>query len=337
MINWSKGFSARYYLTQVDQQNWKDLERFEITGGTIKRSTGELRHSATIEAGSTVLNGEPLIRVWLEATQEGESSRIPLFTGYATSPSRSINGTLIEHSFECYSVLKPAADVLLPRGWYAPVDINVIDQVKELLKVTNVPVAIVGDTFGLTLGSAVIAEQNETNLSMAEVLLKSANWRLLITGSGQIILTPYSFEAVEVFDARTNDIVEPQVKDSYDWYSCPNVIRVVLNDTYAEWKDEDPKSRWSIPNRGREVWVEETSPKLNDRETLTEYAIRRLAELQQVGRTVSYSRRFRPDIFPEDVVALNYPQQDLLGNFMVTEQTISLGYGASMEEGVMQI
>lgn len=336
-MDWSKGFSSRYYATLVDRSNWRDIQRFEITGGAVKRSLGDLMHSATIETKAMDLGSEPLIRVWLEARQEDDSSRTPLFTGYATAPSRSINGNKITYSLECYSVLKPAADILLPRGWYAPVDVNVITQIKSLLKVTNSPVEILGETSDLTLNQAIVAEQNETNLSMAWVLLDAVNWRMLVDGKGIITLSEYPDDLSTVFDARENDIVELQITDSNDWYDVPNVIRVVMDDTYAEWRDENPNSKFSIQNRGREVWVEETSVTLNDKETLAEYARRRLSELQQVGRTVSYDRRFRPDIFPDDLVGFNYPKQDLVGSFMVTDQTITLGSGAKTSEEAIQL
>lgn len=336
-MDWSKGFSARYYATIVDKDNWRDTDRFELKGGSIKRVTENLRQSADIDVGNYDMDGEQLIRVWLEASQNGASSRNALFTGYATPPERDINGNIINHSLECYSVLKAASDIYLPRGWYAPVDINVIWQVRELLKATKAPIEIKGDYEHLTLQAAVVAEQNETNVSMADLLLKSVNWRLVVNGWGGITLCPQAEEPVAVFDARDNDIVEPQIRDRNDWYGCPNVIRVVKDEASAEFRDEDPDSKFSIPNRGREVWAEDTSCNLNTNETLGEYARRRLKELQQAGREVSYNRRFRPDIYPGDIVQLNYPRQGLVGQFTVTSQTITLGLGAKTGEEVKQI
>ena len=336
-MDWSKGFSARYYMTLVDPETWRDIERLNITGGTIKRSTGELRQSADITVKNYEEDNERLIRVWLEATQKGSSSRTALFTGYAESPERDIDGQLVSHNLQCYSVLKSAVDVLLPRGWYAPVGINVIWQVRELLKATKAPVEVTAPSGDLTLRQALVAEQNETNLSMADLLLGSIGWRMTIDGFGRIYLGPKATEPAAVFDARDNDIVEPKLKDNNDWYGCPNVLRVVMDGTYAEARDEDPRSKFSIPNRGREVWAEETSVVLNVRETLSEYAQRRLKELQQVGRKVDYDRRYRPDLNVSDIVLLNYPAQKIVGNFMIQDQSIKLGAGAKVSEEVMQI
>ena len=35
-MDWRKGFSAMYYASFVDVNTWKSVERFEITGGSIK-------------------------------------------------------------------------------------------------------------------------------------------------------------------------------------------------------------------------------------------------------------------------------------------------------------
>lgn len=336
-MDWRKGFSSRYYISIVDKDTWRDVKRIEITGGSIKRSINSLRQSADVDVVNYTEQGEPLIRIWLDARQKDSSSHIPLFTGLAVSPGRKINGRLITQTLQCYSVLKPAEDVLLPRGWYAPAEANVVWQIKRLLKVTKAPVEILADTSELTLKNAIVAEQNETNLSMVEVLLNTINWRMLIDGYGRIKLGPYPKEPTMVLDSRDYDIVEPQLSDDYDWFDCPNVFRAIADETYAEARDEDPKSPLSIQNRGREVWAEETSCNLNDKETLAEYARRRLKELQQVGRTVSYDRRFVPDIDVTDIVRLNFPAQEIVGSFVITNQTISLGYNAKTSEEVMQV
>lgn len=336
-MDWRKGFSSRYYMSIVDKDTWRDINRIEITGGSIKRSMNSLRQSADIDVVNYNESGEPLIRIWLDARQNNSSGHIPLFTGLAVSPGRKINGQLVTQSLQCYSVLKPAEDVYLPRGWYAPAESNVVWQIKQLLKVTKSPVEILGETSGMTLKSAIIAEQNETNLSMVEVLLNAINWRMIIDGYGRILLGPYSVEPSIILDARDYDIVEPQLSDDYDWFNCPNVFRAIAGESYAEVRDEDPNSPFSIQNRGREVWAEETSCNLSEKETLGEYARRRLLELQQVGRTVSYDRRFVPDVNITDLVQLNFPAQQIVGSFMITNQTINLGYNAKTSEEVMQV
>ena len=339
-MDWRKGFSSRYYITIVDRDTWKDIKRLEITGGSIKRSSADLRHSADLNVVNYNETGEQIIRVWLDAKQNDDSTHTPLFTGYATSPGRDINGMLVTNQLQCYSVLKAAEDVRLPRGWYAPAEVSAIWQITELLKVTKAPVRILGNTSDpskINLKRAIVAEQNETNLSMIELLLQTINWRMTLTGLGEIVLDNYPKEATVVFDSREHDVLEPSLSDDYDWFDCPNVFRAVMDGDYSEARDEDPKSPLSIQNRGREVWAEETSCNLNENDTLAEYARRRLKELQQVGRVVSYDRRFRPDLTVTDLVRLNYPAQKITGTFVITSQGIGLGFGAKTSEEVMQV
>ena len=118
-MDWNKGFEAKYYCSFVDKGTWRDLDRFEITGGQVTHSNSELLESADIET-SNYIQGERWIRLWLYARQNGATEHIPMFTGLATSPSDDVDGNLVSNSLECYSVLKPLKDVLLPRGWYAP-------------------------------------------------------------------------------------------------------------------------------------------------------------------------------------------------------------------------
>ena len=86
-------------------------------------------------------------------------------------------------------------------------------------------------------------------------------------------------------------------------------------------------------SRGREVWKQE-SVQLSVSESAAEYARRRLKELQRVRQTVSYTRRYRPDVMPGDLVGLNYQEQKLTGNYGVQSQSITLGYGARTAEQI---
>lgn len=334
-MDWNSGYSATYYASFVDPDTWEDLGRFDIIGGSIKRTLDELRESADIDCVGYSETKEKWIRIWLDAKQTGSSSRIALFTGLATSPKKEIDGRLISNSLECYSILKPAQDILLDRGWYAPIDIDVRILFKELLSVTNAPLILPEKEY--TLKSAVIAEQGETNLSMVNLLLDVANWRLSIDGRGAISITEYDSNPKIQIDSLYNDIVEPNISIDYDWYDCPNVFRAILDDTCAIVKDDDENSPFSTVNRGREVWVEERSVTLNDDETIADYAARRLLQLQQVSTLISYDRRYIPNVLPSDVIYLNYPEQKIVGKYMITSQAISLGHNCTTSEEAIKV
>ena len=338
-MDWNRGYTSQYYMTLVDPDTLRDTERFEITGGTIKYESTNLRTSADIDCKNYNETTEQLVRVWLDTFQDGGgSSHTPLFTGYTSSPDRNIQGTKETRNMQCYSVLLPASDVYLRRGWYAPAGINALLVIKQLLKPTNFPVEISDETSeNLELKQAIIAEQGETNLTMVEKLLEVINWRMWIDGLGTIHIAPYSDVPVRSFNSVSYDMIEPTLTVSYNWFDCPNCVIAYMDDDYAIAKDEDSDTPMSIQNRSREVWYEETDVNLNEGETLQEFAFRRLKELQRVSLTIKYDRRFDPDVHLLDVVELNYPRQSISGNFLITSQSIALGFNAKTSEEVIQV
>lgn len=337
-MDWKRGYSAKYYMTFVDPDSWKDGEIVQIIDGTIQRTLENLRESASVTCGNYEETRERIIRVWLDTIQEGSISHTPLFTGYATTPSRSINGRKETKTLDCYSVLKPADDIYLDRGWYAAAKVDGPNVIKSLLSVIGTPIEIdQTEDKKRVLKQAIIAEEGETRLTMTEKILDVIGWRLKINGLGEISVAPFSKIPIAKFDSIENDVIEPSLTVTYDWYSCPNVFRAVYGTDVAIYKDEDTKSLFSIPGRGREVWAEETSCALNDGETLKAYAKRRLEELQKVSTIISYDRRYDPDIYPTDVITLGYPEQEISGNFMVSSQTINLGFNGRTSEEVIKI
>lgn len=335
-MDWNKGFSAKYYASFVDPQTWKDIETFNITGGSIKNTDSGLRCSADVNCINYQQRTERWVRIWLDAAQTGSAAHVPIFTGLATVPERNIDGKLVSTPLTCYSVLKAAQDVLLPLGYYAPTGISGAGLVKSLLsEVIPAPVTIIGDS--PSLSRYIIAEDNENRLSLSEKILAAINWRLRVQGDGSVSICSMATELSAQFDPLENDSIEPQLKAINDWYSCPNVFRAIVGDTSAVARDDNLNSPLSVPNRGREVWMEERDCDLADNELLSEYAQRRLKEEQRNYLSVDYDRRFRPDVVPSDLVRLHYPAQGLNGTFYISAQTIEIGYGARTSEEVVQI
>lgn len=332
-MQWNKGFTARYIYTVVDPATWKDVEiHDDIISGSIMKTADGLMESADITFTALPSEGEVWARVYLTATQESGGSREALFTGLLQAPATDWNGTREEHSAAMYSVLKPAEDVLLSRGWYAPAGTSGAQLAAQLLSVGPAPVEYADAS--PTLSSAIVAENNETNLSMARKIIDAIGWRIRISGDGTVNICPTASERAVLLDPLENDVVELSVTDSQDWYACPNVLRVVNGNRTEVARDDDPDSRYSTIARGREIWAEESKPSQNSFESLREYAARRLREMQRPTRSVTYSRRFIPDLYPGDIVGLHYPAQRIDGDFVISSQSIDLGYGARTSEEV---
>lgn len=329
-MNWESGYTSTFYACYIDPQTWNDTERFEIIEGSVERTSDSLRQSASLKCTDYDQTTERWVRIYMDAVQSGDVSHTPLFTGIATSPSRDIDGAVEERELECYSVLKACEDILLPRGWYVPAGRNAVLAIKSLLEVTPAPVD--GDEEASPLmQDALIAEDDETNLTMIEKILNAINWQMQIRGDGTIALSPVSVDPVAEFSPLVLDIVETSLSVERDWFECPNVFRATLNEMSAVARDDDPDSPLSTVNRGREIWMQDEAD-LSDDETLAEYAKRKLKEAQAVAEKAKYQRRFLPDVNVGDVVRLDYPQ--IQGDYRVTSQGIDLSYNGTTSEEV---
>ena len=331
-MDWNKGFSATYYGTFVDPATWRDTERFEIISGSISRTNSGLRQSADVTCRNYNPAQERWIRIYLDARQNDTGAHEALFTGLATSPEIRINGNVKEYPLQCFSVLKPAEDIYLSRGWYAPAGGNGAQIIQQLLSVCPCPLS--ASEVSPILSQAIVAEESETHLSMTEKILKAIGWRLRVHGDGTVEITPAASTPNATFDVLENDSIEPQIGLTHDWYECPNCFRAVRDDMCAEAIDDDPDSMLSTVSRGREVWTQDTSCDLADDESIAEYARRRLIELQANYIKVRYSRRFFPGLLVSDIVRLHYPAQGVDGVYHISSQDISLGHGATTSEEV---
>ena len=329
MIDFSNGISATYYTSRVDPKTWADAGEISIISGSITRKAdSDLVESAEITVSEDI-GTEEWVRVYLIASQGGAKQRVPLFTGIVSSPSRNINGNSETRRLDCYSVLKVAADILLPLGWFAPARTNGGELIKILLSDLPCPVEL--DEGSPTIISSFVAGNNDSKLSVAQAIAEAINWQIKVNGDGSVRICPKPLTISGTFDNIENDIIETAVTDNRDIFSVPNVLRVTLNGSAATARDDDPDSIYSTVNRGREVWQKEDA-KLAAGESLGEYAVRRLKELQNPSRKLSYTRRFQPDVNVNDLVSIIYPKQNIGDVFRIQSQTIELSHGAKVKE-----
>lgn len=327
---WNEGFSSQFYATYVDPVTWRDTEQFDIIEGTITRS--ESGDALDMTCRSYDPNTERWVRVYLIAKQGDSSVHEALFTGLATSPETNINGNIKEHPLQCFSVLKPAEDIFLERGWYAPAGASGAQIIAQLLSVCPCPVET--EDVSPFLSQSIVAEENETNLSMTQKILEAIGWRLRIKGDGTVQVMPQAESPIVTFDVIENDSIEPSLSYTHDWFSCPNCFRAFNGNQSGVARDDDPASPLSTVSRGREVWMQESSAELSNDESIAEYAQRKLAEAQANYIKVNYSRRYMPDLLVGDLVQLHYPAQGIDGVYKVESQTVTLGYGAKTDEEV---
>jgi hypothetical protein len=263
------------------------------------------------------------------AEQGGAKERVPLFTGIVSSPSRDIEGNAETRKLDCYSVLKVASDILLPLGWFAPARTKGGDLIKILLSDLPCPVEL--DEGSPNIISSFVAGDSDSKLSVAQEIAEAINWQIKVNGDGSVRICPKPLTIAGTFDNIENDIIETSVSDFRDIFNVPNVLRVNLQGSAATARDDDPDSVYSTVSRGREIWQQETA-KLAAGESLGEYAMRRLKELQNPSRKLDYTRRFQPDVDVNDLVSIIYPKQGIGDVFRVQSQTIELSHGSKVKE-----
>ena len=328
-MDYTRGYTAAFRAAFVDPESWNDIGWFDIVSGNVNRTSEGLRHSATFSVREYGEELERWIRIYLDTEQDGSRARQALFTGIATSPTSEYRDNVINIPIQCYSVLKASEDIILPLGWYAPAGANVGRILQGLLKTTPAPKEIADTSAVLT--ETIIAESNENCLTMTDKILNVMGWRLQITGEGRIVISPRTEEPVISMGLNENAVIETSFNISHDFFGIPNYLRVTENDKTEVVVDETG-GPLSVAERGREVQVAEDNTTRTDEEPLRAYARRRLKELQARSETVTYSRLYMPEINCEDIVELAFPR--LNGNYMVTNQTISLTGPCRVDESI---
>lgn len=331
-MDYTRGYKAIFYAMLLDPVTWTETERVEILSGSVSRTDDGLNQSAKIKVRDFDQSQERWIRVYMDARQESNVDHLALFTGIASAPKVNVDGAVATHDLECYSVLEPI-NVPMLLGEYIPYGMNAGTAIQRLLKPTPAPV-IVEDGAPM-LEDYIVAEDNETRLTMVKKVLDAIGWQLVIDGDGTIRIRPKPQQAAAVFSAINADVIEKTLSKTQDWFKTPNVFRASSGDAVAVARDDDPDSPLSTVSRGREVIDTETDVTLTSDEGIAEYAKRKLKEKQQVIESASYNRRYIPGVTVGDTVDINYDY--LEGVYEVVSQDISLTYNATTQEKVERI
>ena len=330
-MDWNQGYTATFRLYSVDQSTWGDGDEID---GLVSASITKDKESSLIEDANISLDGKPIkgyVRVALEARNSSGMARANLGTFLVTSPKKSINGVLTTIDLECYSVLKPAADKILPPGWYFPEGGDPIAGAFELLS-GSLKCPIEPAESDIRTDEPKVAESNETVLSMALYLLDDTDWFISIDGRGCVTIQKKKDNVTKTFDTTENDVLMPQITDESDIFDIPNILRVTDGSgDYITVYNRDENSDTSIENLGWEKWASEQIS-LDHGETILGKASERMEELSKTTRKISYSREFDPDVKLNDVALFLLPQQGIIGAFRIISQSLSIGAGITVSE-----
>lgn len=330
-MNWLDGYAASWRVTTVDTSTWADSgELPNVMSVSVSRDGTD--PTPLIETGTMQIEGDfswGWLRLWMAADQGG-SEREPLATLLFERSSESYNRNSKTCRATGMSVLKPAADVRMPRGGFCPAGADGAAYAARLLSgCTPAPVHVEGS---MALVNDVVFDLGCTVLDAAWSLLNPSGWCIQIDGMGEIWIRRLPSEPSLELNGTTAGLLIPGVDSDSGIAGVPNRYIAQLDSETAIAVNEDASSEASYKARGRWVDVFDGSPVLVDGEDLQAYAERRLAELSTITRKYRYKREYWPGVTPYSIVRATLESNGLDGDLRVMRQTLTCGKGITVDE-----
>lgn len=329
-MDWTRGYSSYIEVNLVDPVTWQDKEALDVLECSIDLSSDGEGGSASLKL-KRGLPKPQWVRIWLVADQGGIGSRVPLFTGITSVRRDDPTWVDIPTQVDCYSSLLVPDKWLLPRGYYVGEGSDPIRVAASLLRGHILSSVIMDGECNEQLSSNIIAEDNETALTMSRYLVETYNWRLRVDGLGDVTITNDDSPALSL-DSSYDIVVTDGIDDTKDEWDKPTTLEVIFSNGSVEVVRDDE----AISELGFEVCQRETDVSLSGGESAESYAKRRLRELRATSRTVKWTREFVPNVFPGDVVDVVLPSKGINGLFRITSQSLSFGGGVTVNEEVIE-
>jgi len=342
MIDWTKSMQQTFEYYIVDPVTWADTKKLDnIKSSSISwDSEVETLGSASIDITESV--GECYIRIYMIASQNGVTQKIPFGTFLVQTPSSSFNGKIRNVSMDAYTPLLELKENQPPIGYSALKDENIMEKVYMITR-ENLRAPVVETVCSDTLTGDFVAEPEEKWLTYLKDLLALAKHEIGLDEMGRVLFAPKqdlkSLQPVWTFNDDNSSILSPDITMQHDLYGIPNVVEVIYSRGkdyfYARVVNDDPNSPISTINRGREIVYRETNPDMVGTPTqmeIDEYANRLLREVSSIEYTISYSHGYCP-VRVGDCIRLNYKSAGLIDiKAKVISQNITCKPGCTVSE-----
>ena len=331
-MDWGRSYNAAWRVFRVDRNTWADAEKIEnIDRVSVTRTTeGNL-----IESGNFTITGElPLdyYRVVMTAEQNGEVERVDVATMLIESTGGSYDYNVRETSANGRSVLYPASTTAIISGEYAPAGADGAQYSKKLLEtVINAPVEVEGS---FTLNNHIVHKIGGDVLSAVWSVLDAGNFILQIDGRGIVHIRPRPTEPILILDNNNARLLTNKINYTTDQSQIPNRYIAIFNGATSFVINDSADSPVSTVNRGFFVDMVDEKPALVNGETLGGYLNRKLHEESLMIDQRTYTREFSPDVYPHDIVKASL--EGLEGNLRVKSQTLTCGYGITVQESAVR-
>lgn len=342
MIDWTKSMSQTYEFYVVDPLTWKDTERLEhVKTCSISRDDEtQTRGSATID--TTEVLDECYVRIYLVASQNGNTEKVALGTYLVQTPSVSYDGKNSDISMDAYSPLIELKEGLPPLGYSILKDTNIMNVAYDICR-EHMRAPVVKTNSTKTLYSDFVSNIDDTWASFIDDLVSNANHKLDLDEIGRVVFNPIqdtaSLQSRWTYTDDNSSILYPEFTDKRDLYGIPNVVEVVYStdgeSLFSRIVNNDENSPISTVNRGREIVYRDTSPNLSGvptQEMLDDYATQLLRNLSCLEHKITYSHGYCP-VRVGDCVTLNYKDANIRNvKAKVIAQNIKCENGCPVQE-----
>lgn len=341
-IDWTASMTQHFEYYEVDPNTFKDKTLLQtIKSSTINRDNStDTVSTATIDV--TELVGETYVRIYLIASQNGVSHKIPLGVFLVQTPNSTFDGKVRTVSMDAYSPLLELKEKPVPLGYSLLKGDNIMNEAYQIIR-DNCRDNVVKTSSDKTLNDNFIANGSDNYLTFVRDLIRLAKYELNLGEMGEIIFEPIQsvneLQPVWTFDSGNSSILYPEISLQHDLYGIPNVVEVICSNGtdihHSVVKNTDINSPTSIPNRGREIIYRDTSPSLSGiptNEQIDEYAKQLLETLSSVEYSITYTHGYCP-VRVGDCVRLNYPEAGLNDvKAKVVSQSIKCDAGCAVSE-----
>ncbi|MEE6295204.1 hypothetical protein [Georgenia wangjunii] len=312
---------------------------FEYSIHNVIRSTGSLTYiGEPVTAG-----GEPIdwhqvrIQPWyILSTPTGEREE-PMGVFIPAAPKTAHTAAARTQDIELYDKLLTLDRAKVKATHTYPAGTVVTTAVAELIaSVGETRVAVTESTE--TLSVPMVWGAGTTKLKIINELLEAANYlSVWVDGYGVFRADPYvrpSDRGTQwAFVDGAESIYLPDFTHDSDGFDVPNeVVLVATSDGETEALvgyavNEDPESRWSVPNQGPNT-VTETGVEATSQAVLDNLAARRLVDLTQVASTFEIRHAWVPSEL-NDAVLFRRAQAGITGaRCVVQKRSFDMATGA---------
>lgn len=304
MTDWARTYNPTWTYALVDRETWSDRRLLgSVASCRLKFDRdSDICEDGTLEVDEA-LPPEPIVRVYLDAEQDGAKERIAVATLMLES-LEDAHGTVESSTLSGYGCLMAVADDRPPLLQTAGIGAGCMAEAARICATFGIA-PVVESTDASTLAEAVVADPGGSWLDHARSVAAKAGFAVASDGYGRTVFPRLPGAAMAVTRTFRDDgttVLVGDVKRKRDLREVPNYCEVRVSNgastTIGTAVNDDPASSVSTAARGRRVPLvvedpEELAKGCSQAEA-DAFARKLLAEASRVACTVGFEFDYCP-------------------------------------------